>query len=134
MLNRASLFNVGHEGGYARRQAVVINDVLEDAQFVAQHLELFRQVEAMVEDVSKVHVGPLVDGRVGIEKPRHGDSRLLLLKGLLRSRCFARLHGQVVGIEVSGHAVGAETAVVHGTRPGIRAAVKESETGERASK
>jgi hypothetical protein len=39
-----------------------------------------------------------------------------------------------VGIEVSGHAVGAETAVVHGTRPGIRAAVKESETGERASK
>lgn len=41
---------------------VVINDVLEDAQFVAQHLELFRQVEAMVEDVSSVHVGPLVDG------------------------------------------------------------------------
>lgn len=41
---------------------MVINDVLEDAQFVAQHIELFRPVEAMVEDVSKVHVGPLVDG------------------------------------------------------------------------
>lgn len=114
---------------------MVINDVLEDAQFVAQHLELFRQVEPMVEDVLKVHAGPLVDGRVGVEKPRHGDSRVLLLNGLLRCRCFARLHGQRrFGIEVSGHAVGSETAVVHDTRPRGRAAVKESETGERASK
>ncbi|KAH6610899.1 hypothetical protein Trco_000919 [Trichoderma cornu-damae] len=57
----------------------MINDVLEDAQFVAQHVELFRQVEAMLEDMVRAQQGgqpgldigllvtQLADGRVDVE-------------------------------------------------------------------
>jgi hypothetical protein len=57
----------------------MINDVLKDAQFVAQHVELFRQIETMMEDMVSAQQGgqpgldisllvqQLEDGRVDIE-------------------------------------------------------------------
>ncbi|KAL7794535.1 hypothetical protein V8C37DRAFT_375926 [Trichoderma ceciliae] len=73
------------------RHTVMANNVLEDAQFVAQHVELFRQVETLLEDMASVQQGgqpgldigllvkQLADDGVDVEirgRARHGRGAL----------------------------------------------------------
>lgn len=75
------------------RRTVVIDNVLEDAQFVAQHVELLRHVEPVVEDMARVQQGgqpsldigllveQLADGIVDVEirgRARHAGGACLL--------------------------------------------------------